>query len=137
MIGDEIPKVSRLVIYRKAQGIQKRMKQPGPKPTYPINWDSERQRRAFFASNGFGRGIPYKRTGEYVDNWKLDKLDEIGYRVSNFSLSARYVGGDVFGKQSNIHKGRWPNFRKSVDEELATLPKEISDEITTVINRFK
>lgn len=33
---------------------------PGP-PIYPIRWTSERQRKAFFASKGFGRGIPAKR----------------------------------------------------------------------------
>src|SRR5678815_5400253 len=33
---------------------------PG-KPNYPIRWTSQRQRRAFFASKGFGRGIPASR----------------------------------------------------------------------------
>jgi hypothetical protein len=33
---------------------------PGP-PIHPIRWTSERQRRAFFASKGFGRGIPARR----------------------------------------------------------------------------
>lgn len=36
---------------------------PGP-PRYPIRWKSERQKRAFFASNGFGRGIPTGRVSE-------------------------------------------------------------------------
>jgi hypothetical protein len=40
---------------------------PGP-VKYPIRWTSERQRRAFFATNGFGRGIPTKRTGD-VARW--------------------------------------------------------------------
>jgi len=30
----------------------------------PFLWSSDKQRRAFFASNGFGRGIPTKRTYE-------------------------------------------------------------------------
>jgi hypothetical protein len=30
---------------------------PGP-VVYPIEWASERQRAAFFATNGFGHGIP-------------------------------------------------------------------------------
>ncbi len=38
-------------------------KNPGP-PKYPIRWKSEKQRRAFFATDGFGKGIPYKRIGK-------------------------------------------------------------------------
>ena len=34
---------------------------PGPVKR-PFRWASERQRRAFFATNGFGHGIPYVRT---------------------------------------------------------------------------
>lgn len=36
---------------------------PGP-VVYPIRWKSERQRRAFFATQGFGRGVPTKRMQE-------------------------------------------------------------------------
>ena len=36
---------------------------------YPIDWTSEKQRKAFFASNGFGRGIPTKRTAALNEGW--------------------------------------------------------------------
>jgi hypothetical protein len=36
---------------------------------YPIEWTSEKQRKAFFASNGFGRGIPTKRTAALNEGW--------------------------------------------------------------------
>jgi hypothetical protein len=36
---------------------------PGP-VQYPIRWKSERQRKAFFATDGFGRGIPTGRVQE-------------------------------------------------------------------------
>lgn len=42
--------------------------EPSP-PSYPYRWASERQRRAFFATNGFGRGIPTKRTGALLRGW--------------------------------------------------------------------
>lgn len=134
-LSDDIPKISRLVIYRRAQAIQQAMKKPGPRPTYPINWDSEKQRKAFFATKGFWKGIPYKRTGDYVGQWKVDRLGDIGYRVSNFSMPAQFVGGDIFGKTSKIHKGRWPHFRKTIDQELKTLPEEIRNEIVVSIRR--
>ena len=42
-----------------------------PAVQYPIEWTSERQRRAFFATNGFGRGIPTKRTGKLGNGWRI------------------------------------------------------------------
>ena len=41
---------------------------PGP-PRYPIRWTSERQRRAFFATGGFGRGIPTRRSDSIINEW--------------------------------------------------------------------
>ncbi len=41
------------------------------KVKYPIQWTSDKQRKAFFASNGFGKGIPYKRTGTLNRSWRL------------------------------------------------------------------
>jgi hypothetical protein len=135
MLGDDIPKVSRLVIYRRAQAIQQRMKVPGARPSYPIQWDSEKQRKAFFATKGFGKGIPYRRTGDYIAGWKVTKLGEIGYRVGNEKKQAGPIAGDIFGTQSRIHRGRWTHFRKAIDEELKNLPQEIRNEITISIKR--
>jgi hypothetical protein len=45
-------------------------KEPG-KPVYPIRWASIRQRKAFFASRGFGRGIPTQRTGALLKAWEV------------------------------------------------------------------
>lgn len=36
----------------------------------PIQWASDKQRRAFFATKGFGRGIPTQRTGRVLA-WRL------------------------------------------------------------------
>lgn len=44
--------------------------EPGP-VVYPIKWKTARQRRAFFATNGFGRGIPARRTGALAGAWKV------------------------------------------------------------------
>lgn len=37
----------------------------------PIQWASEKQRKAYFASNGFGKGIPYKRSGKLQRGWEV------------------------------------------------------------------
>jgi hypothetical protein len=64
---------------------------------YPIRWKSERQRRAFFASNGFGSGIPYRRTGALKRGWqyKLTKITQGGaVLIENDTSYAQFVQGD-------------------------------------------
>lgn len=87
------------------------LQQPGQPIKYPVQWDSEKQRRAYFATNGFGHGIPYERTGAYNAGWRVKQT---GYKLAReFTLSntvkyARWVGGGDMGKeQSRIHRGRW------------------------------
>lgn len=41
---------------------------PGP-VAYPIEWTTDRQRRAFFATDGFGAGIPTKRSTQLETSW--------------------------------------------------------------------
>lgn len=70
---------------------------PG-QPKYPIQWTSDRQRKAFFASNGFGRGIPAPRTGKLNKSWKLALVrrgDEAVLTVTNTAKYAAYVVGRV------------------------------------------
>jgi hypothetical protein len=40
-------------------------------PVYPIRWKSERQRKAFFASKGFGRGVPTRRRNVIIRAWEV------------------------------------------------------------------
>lgn len=51
-------------------------KAPGP-VVYPIEWKSQRQRRAFFATKGFGRGIPTKRGDALTSSWVV----LVGYQL--------------------------------------------------------
>lgn len=124
--SDEIPKVGRQRIYFRMLRIRTRLAKPAPKPTYPINWDSEKQKRAYFASNGFGEGIPYRRKGRTEAAWTLQSLVD-GYRLSNEEIAAYFVYGDLYQRksQSNIHAGRWPMAKVVTFEELDTLPEEI------------
>lgn len=69
---------------------------PGP-VKYPFRWKSERQRRAFFASNGFGNGIPYVRTNTLKDGWVThirDQKDGAVFEVENKADYAGFVVGD-------------------------------------------
>ena len=72
-------------------------------PHYPIVWQTEKQRRAFFATKGFGRGIPTQRTGKLQESWAVNlATNEIG-GVLTFDNSAPYsiyVQGDIM---QNMH----------------------------------
>lgn len=68
---------------------------PGP-VKYPIEWTSERQRRAFFATDGFGRGIPTKRTGQINQGWRVEYVTaptRATIAVRNRTGYAQYVVG--------------------------------------------
>lgn len=68
---------------------------PGP-PVYPIRWKSQKQRRAYFASNGFGRGIPSRRTNTLLKGWSVryERTDSGGQlMLVNPVPYMRYVQG--------------------------------------------
>lgn len=145
-----IPQIGKSRMQEAAREIQRRLRIPGKSPTYPINWDSDRQRIAFFASNGFGGGIPHIRTGQSALGWKIVPLPN-GYRIENNKKSRKiakvrgsgkpfavYIWGDARGMgQSNIHKGRWPLFRDIVDAVVRRLPKSVRESLVSLVKRRK
>lgn len=69
---------------------------PGPVKR-PFRWKSDRQRRAYFATDGFGWGIPYVRTFALRDSWQTrisDTTDGAIFEVENNANYARFVMGD-------------------------------------------
>jgi hypothetical protein len=73
--------------------------EPGP-VVLPIKWKSDKQRKAYFASKGFGRGIPFHRAtapNRIVDRWKMVVVYEPGALTAvvleNDSPARRYVTG--------------------------------------------
>lgn len=75
---------------------------------YPFVWASERQRRAYFATNGFGGGIPYRRTNAVRDAWEdLDEIiaDGIAFNLKNSSPAAQWVNGRTQQQPGHIASG--------------------------------
>jgi len=103
-----------------ADNIRRRMSETGKPVTYPIQWDSEKQRKAYFASDGFGHGIPYKRQGHYEKGWVVNAMPN-GYELSNAHPAGAIGGMPDSGWQSKIHKGRWNYLPKVFAEEVVTL----------------
>lgn len=127
----KVPLISKKRMYDAVVKIRSYMKVPGTKPVYPINWDTKRQRIAFFASNGFGGGIPTKRNNDYVRAWEVIPTER-GYDVGNPLSHARYIGGTFRStkRQSKIHRGRWRLVKVITDKVLGRLPKAVRDSIT-------
>jgi hypothetical protein len=77
--------------------------EPGP-VVYPIVWTTEKQRKAFFATDGFGAGIPTRRTGRTRSGWQLVGLvTEQGagsLAVENNEYAAQFV---YFPHQQQFH----------------------------------
>jgi len=62
----------------------------------PYQWQSEKQRRAYFASDGFGGGIPYQRTGSMSDGWTYSNTsDWTRVNIENNVTYTRYVVGET------------------------------------------
>jgi hypothetical protein len=61
-------RIGRLMV---AEVRQRRQRRPGER----VVWQTERQRRAYFASDGFGAGIPYQRAGRLPKAWKAEVVD--------------------------------------------------------------
>jgi hypothetical protein len=76
--------------------LTKLSREPGP-PIYPIRWATARQRRAYFATGGFGHGIPSRRSGTLLRSWVSrffgDRQGGV-VTLSNPISYMRYVQGD-------------------------------------------
>jgi len=133
----KFPNGTMRVLEATTKRVQKRMNVEGDEITYPVQWDSAKQRRAFFATNGFGKGIPYQRTFGSASAWQVQTF------AGGVSLSAPHPAGAVSGMpnrnfwQSRIHHGRWPWLKTELYAELARLPADIMEALKVSWNEAK
>ena len=126
--------------------LQNEMKEEGKPVTYPIQWDSERQRRYVISKLRAEGNLPYKRTGKYQRGWRITRLAN-GYQLSN-KHPAGAIGGTLRGTasgqalggmsltswQSKIHRGRWKPILPTLLQKLADLPKRVVDRLKVSLN---
>lgn len=78
-------------------------------PRHPIRFTTDRQRGAYFATDGFGWGIPSRRTGRIAEGWSVGFIptQEGGLLVlSNIHPEAKFVHGpQPFGQGFHIDTG--------------------------------
>jgi len=116
-------------LWLAALNIRDEMQEPGKPISYPVQWDSTKQRKAFFATDGFGRGIPTKRSGQAVGAWKAIRIQD-GAEVSNPLSHIMFISGK---RQSRIHRGRWKLFHIAIESVLRSLPKSLRDRLIVTI----
>lgn len=73
-----------------------KLREEPPDPTYPLRWKTEKQKRAFFATDGFGRGIGAPRTHDISQGWKVEinNRDFVSIDVFNTNPATIFVEGD-------------------------------------------
>lgn len=131
--------------------VDKRLRiEPGA-PSRPIRWTPSshaedqnktpntrwgyysRQKAAYFATNGFGAGIPYQRQHKLVRGWHVigDYQGGLGgLRVTHDSPIALYVWGI---RQQLFHAlTGWPYFL----DELTVLSLELDDRLLLAVERI-
>lgn len=101
-----------------------RMAEEGAPVQYPIQWDSEKQRRAVIAKLAREGNLPYRRTQRYVRGWKVVRMGN-RYEVLNPVEYAAWVGGMANGWHSSVFAGRWHNIieqmRIAVESAIAKI----------------
>lgn len=126
----EVPKIGRQRIWTMMQEARSILATPGQPISYPVNWDSEKQRRYVIAMLRGQNNLPYNRTGRLPGAWKIERIGD-GYRLYNPEDAAVYVYGNYEGaRQSRIHQGRHPVMQEVLEERITNLPPQIEEEIT-------
>lgn len=129
-LAAEVPQIGRKGIYDMMLGVRKIMRTPGEKPTYPINWDSDKQRRFVLAMLAAKNNLPYNRTNELPKGWTIEAVTN-GYKLYNPAKAAVYVYGNFEGaRQSAIHKSRHPVAQQTVEAGIRKLPPDIEQNIS-------
>ena len=76
-------------------------------------------------------GQTYRRTFRFKRSWKIRRLGDTGWRISNTArfrgrAYPQFVMGDAQGRgQAWMHKRRWPVFRDEVEREFSKVPASI------------
>lgn len=107
-----------------------------PPPNYPIKWKSRKQQRAFFATDGFGHGIPYERTGALNKAWNARfTFDDSGgaFFMENTSPTARYVIGE---DQQPFHADRWLYAPDVIDDFAGVVLDVYQETVRTIEDPF-
>lgn len=99
-----------------------------------LDWDSPEQQKAFFASDGFGEGIPYQRNHGYINAYQTRAI-EGGVQIENVGHAALMIAGSPSGNilgskvtasgQSHLFAGRWQPIKPVLAYVFSKLPEKL------------
>lgn len=109
------------------------------------DWQSGRQKTAYFATRGFGKGIPYARTGSLNDAWALGfnvDRNTISISLSNSSGKYRFVVGGLRlsdpPTQQRMHaQGGWKLVAPIIANDATVLRTHLIRRIRLIPKEFK
>lgn len=95
-----------------------------------LRWKSRKQQKAFFASDGFGGGIPTIRTDSYIDSFDVTIVQTAysGFmQAENDHPGAIYIGGP---EQQPFHADTgWQLYTPVIEEERAATTELLADQL--------
>lgn len=120
------------------------MKRPGLPPSYPIDWDSIKQKIFVIIKLRKEKNLPYRRKNAYVNAWENRPI-EGGFQSENIGHQALFLAGSVSGEypgavhvtstgQSHIFAGRWRLIKPVVASVLARMPSVLLENIRAETN---
>lgn len=99
-VASRAPKLMQTAFVRNSSRLRKEFRDEladePPRFKGKRRWTSAKQRAAYFASNGFGAGIPYHRTHRLSKSWRVEVVGNefsVALVASNPSPSATFVQG--------------------------------------------
>lgn len=94
----------------------------------PIRWATQKQKQAYFATDGFGKGIPYRRSGRLADGWDVSVESDratIDIWLRNSVPYSGFVQGD---RQQPFHKNTgWRHVDSAIFNHQETLTAALVD----------
>lgn len=111
---------TREALYETASNVKIRMSETGKPVEYPVQWDSEKQRKFVMAKLRRENNLPYRRTGAYERSYIVER-QPFGVTL-HAPHPAGAIGGIASGWQSRIHRGRWNYLLQILSDELNKLP---------------
>lgn len=98
----------------------------------PYVWQTAKQRRAFFATNGFGAGIPSKRTDNLRFGWKAQSWgDKTKIKVINDQEYARFVMGDAM--QRGHKADGWRTYQEVISTNINAMMRAVNQAVARYI----
>lgn len=123
-VNQEIEEIGQAVVQEISPELLDELRDAPPPRVYPgapkIEWTSDLQRRAFFASDGFDGGIPTKRTGKLIESWEF-VWENLSLIVRNTQDWARFVVGSLAKNVPQAARFQ-QKFHKITGWKLATIP---------------